>query len=199
MPIANDNAPAGAPSRTDKILAVALAVRPAVKHILEAIEQIEALNAQGPESQPSETRSDPGVTLLTFPPAKKVQILKAIACATGLSASQAKEHIENLPVTLRALLSDSALADELRALGASVECSGPGAPAPAPSAAIPKALGDYLDQQQRHALNLQDMLERLDADGELPACLGIAARAAQDLNEALDANSIRHVLKGERS
>lgn len=43
------------------------------------------------------------------------------------------------------------------------------------------------------------MLERLDADGELPACPGIAAGAARDLNEALDGSEFRRVLKGERT
>lgn len=71
--------------------------------------------------------------------------------------------------------------------------------APAPSTELPRALSDYLDGQQRRVYELQDMLEQLDADEDLPACLGIAAREAHAINEALDANSIRHVLRGEQS
>lgn len=78
-----------------------------------------------------------------------------------------------------------ALAQSLRELDEKGRSAAPGA---APE--FPKVLSDYLDVQQRRAYELQDMLERLGADDELPACLGIAACAADELNVALDANSI---------
>jgi len=114
-----------------------------------------------------------GITLLAFPPAKEVQIIKVIAGATGLNATKAKELAENLPATIRALLSDLALADDLKALGATVE-----RPAPEAQSLTPRELDlitrfrEILKEAQEHVLAVArgDVKpETQPPDGRVPA------------------------------
>ena len=59
-------------------------------------------------------------TVVAFPGDRKVAVAKVICGATGLNPTQAKQKIERLPATFLALLSNSALAEDLAAIGAVV-------------------------------------------------------------------------------
>ena len=96
-----------ASSRSEEILALAQTLMPAIEQFLDGIKAIKALAA--------------GVTLNSFPPQLTLKIIRAIMGATGISASEAKRLTENLPASMRALVPNSALAEALESLGASVE------------------------------------------------------------------------------
>ena len=124
-----------------------------------------------------------GVTLLAFPEDHKLQVVKTICDATGLSRADAEQGVENLPAKFTALFDDDALAADLEALGATVAVTR----VPPSSESIICATGE----QQVRAWRLAELLASLgngavDDDGVNRHAVLLAADYARQLADGLD-------------